>query len=74
MSKYVAIECDGKIEVHAAPVHDNYATLCGLDGDDSAVGQRPAPLQIGARIDCPTCKAIIRHAKLYGERDFVQTR
>jgi hypothetical protein len=67
---YVAIQQDGKTEVHAKNVNENYATLCGMDGNDSKVGQRTVPLDIGARIDCPHCIAIIRHAKGYREKDF----
>jgi hypothetical protein len=67
---YVAIEQDGKINVHAEGIVSNYATLCGMDGDDSKVGQRAAPLDIGARIDCPHCIALIREAKTYREKDF----
>ena len=67
---YVAVEQDGMVEVHASGVIGDYATLCGMDGDDLSVGQRPAPIQIGARINCPYCIPIIRAAKKYRERDF----
>jgi len=69
MSKYVSIECDGVVQVHAVGL-GNYATLCGLDGDDDGSGQRPANLLIGARINCPDCRAIIEAAKKYRARDF----
>lgn len=69
MSRYIAIECDGIVQVHAEGL-GSYATLCGLDGNDSKVGQKPATLLIGARIDCPTCIGIIQHAKKYRARDF----
>jgi hypothetical protein len=67
---YIAVEQDGVVEVHASGVIGDYATLCGMDGDDLSVGQRPAPLQIGARINCQHCILIIRTAKKYRERDF----
>jgi hypothetical protein len=70
MARYVAIEQDGVINVHASGVHSDYATICGMDGDDETVGQRPAPLQIGARINCPHCRSIIMAAKAYRNRDF----
>lgn len=67
---YVAIETEGKVNVHADGVVSNYATLCGLDGEDSKVEQRRVPLDIGARIDCPHCIGLIRTAKIYREKDF----
>jgi hypothetical protein len=72
MSRYVAIEQDGIVSVHASGegIGSDYASLCGMDGDDSVVGQRPAPLIVGARIDCPQCKMIIMAAKRYRSRDF----
>jgi hypothetical protein len=63
---YIAIECDGEVEVHANSIWGNYATLC-----DGFVGQCPAALDIGARIDCDACIAIIRFAKQFREKDFV---
>lgn len=71
MSRFVAIECDGKVEVHAGPPDGSpYATLCGLDGDDSVAGQKPAALQIGARINCPQCRGVIYHSKTFRPCDF----
>lgn len=69
--KYVAIESDGVVEVHAEG-DANYATLCGLDGDDPVVGQRGAPLDIGARINCPHCIGAIRYARQFTEKDFAE--
>jgi hypothetical protein len=71
VARYIAFEQDGKTEVHAVGVCGNYATLCAIDGNDSTVGQKPAPLQIGARINCPQCRGIILAAKDYRPgRDF----
>jgi hypothetical protein len=68
--RYVAIEQDGKIEVHAEGVNGNYATLCGMDGNDSKVGQKTTAVGIGWRINCPYCIGLIREAKTYREKDF----
>lgn len=72
MPHYVAVAQDGVINVHASGtgIGSDYATLCGMDGDDPSIGQRPAALQVGAKIDCQQCIDIIRAAKKYRERDF----
>jgi len=72
MSGYIAIECDGIDQVHASGEGTGlpYATLCGLDGEDSKAGQKTVGLQIGARINCPQCRALIRVAKTYRPKDF----
>ena len=65
---YAAIEFEGVVEIHATDVTGNYATLCGLDGDDLVTGQKTVPLPPLSRkpkINCKTCLAIIRHAKRY---------
>lgn len=62
---YSAIEIDGVIEIHATDVTGNYASLCGLDGNDSAVGQMVAVLPNKPVITCKSCLAIIKHAKEY---------
>lgn len=73
-SKFVAIEHDGEIGIHALPhgADGGYATLCGMDGDDPGCGQRPAELPMGAKIDCGQCKSIIRMARKYSEKDFYE--
>jgi hypothetical protein len=68
---YVAVSQDGEIEIHAAPcAAGDYATLCGMDGEDDSVGQEPAPLPRGARIDCAHCIDTIRHSRTFRESDF----
>lgn len=69
MARYVAVEQDGKVQVHMEGL-SNYATLCGMDGDDPSVGQRPAEVDIGRRIDCPHCRDIFNQCKAYRRRDF----
>lgn len=72
MSKYVAVEQDGVVQVHASgnDLPGDWATLCGMDGDDSRVGQKPAALIIGARINCPQCRGIVMAAKKFRPSDF----
>jgi len=65
---YAAIEFEGVVEIHATDVTGNYATLCGLDGDDLTIGQKTVELPKNPRITCKTCLAIIRHAKRYKVR------
>jgi hypothetical protein len=68
--KKVAIRSEGRVEVHAEGI-GNYATLCGLDGDDSAVGQEPAEVPPGARIDCATCRQVWDLCRGFRRVDFV---
>lgn len=62
---YSAIETDGVVEIHATDVTGNYASLCGLDGNDPAVGQMVVVLPNKPVITCKSCLAIIKHAKGY---------
>lgn len=68
----VAIRHDGEVVVHAAEggVGGGYDTLCGVDGDDTAIGLSRAPLPVGARIGCGQCKAIFLQATRYTRKDF----
>lgn len=71
--KYVAIEAMGQREIHAMGCISDYATLCGLDGNDphQDVQQATVALQAsGDRITCPDCRAIWQHAKSYRSSDF----
>lgn len=70
MDKYVAIEENGKIEIHARGIVTDHATLCGFDGDDPTEGQFPRELPEKAKIDCVYCQMIIKHVKKYTKRDF----
>jgi hypothetical protein len=66
--RYIAIEVDGIRHCHAAS-DGNYATLCGLDGDDPPE-QVTVPLMIGERINCPQCRDLIFAAKQFRPKDF----
>lgn len=69
--RYIAIAFEGRVQVHAASGIANYATVCGLDGDDSGADQEPADLPKRARITCPDCKQMILHCREYTpSRDF----
>lgn len=67
--RFVLIESDGVTETHASPALGEYATLCGLDGDDESAGQRPIGERRSGKIDCADCLAMIRLAKTYKARD-----
>ncbi len=68
-TKVVGVECDGTVEWHVPCVGGpDYATLCGLDGNDPSIGQTgvvEAPR--GTRINCGACHGIwqgLRELKL----------
>jgi hypothetical protein len=67
--KFIAISQDGIVQVHGVS-SGNYATLCGMDGADSVVGQSAAVLPVRPRIDCPQCFGVWIDAKRFGRRDF----
>jgi hypothetical protein len=69
-NRYVAVEVEGEVFVHAHDATGNYATLCGLDGDDPRAGQRPAQVPLGAKISCHTCQKIIVMSRKYTKKDF----
>jgi hypothetical protein len=73
--KAIGVEVDGSVEWHVPGVAGaDYATLCGLDGNDPAVGQTGtvgAPR--GTKINCRECRTIwqrLRQLKLR-DSDFV---
>jgi hypothetical protein len=66
----IAVRTDGRVEVHAKGIGD-YATLCGLDGNDSSVGQEPAALPPGAKIDCAQCRQLWDAWQTFQRADFI---
>ena len=62
--------------VHMMHTNGNYATLCGLDGDDSSgwVDQETLSLPIThkVRINCPDCKDIWLLCSEYDRTDFTK--
>jgi hypothetical protein len=71
MRKFIAIDCDGIIEVHATGdgLGFGYATLCGLDGADDAAGQSPADLPTNPKINCEHCRALIVESRRWTKKD-----
>lgn len=67
--RFVAIEVDGDLGVHAR-VAGEYMTICGLDGGLSSEDQRECALPPQPRIDCPACANIVRAARKIRTRDF----
>jgi len=63
---WVAIECEGVRKIHAAGIDGNYASLCGLDGEENRVS---LPKR-GEKIDCPQCFAIWNETRYYRPGDF----
>lgn len=73
MSKVIGIRTDEGNEWHAPGVVHDYATLCGMDGDDSVVGQHGhIEPKRGQKITCGQCLTIFRRFKELRllERDF----
>jgi len=72
MSRFVAVLIDGELTIHLPDVSGNYATLCGVDGDDPdyTVNQIPARVPRGAKVNCSFCRKIFELAKSYSENDF----
>jgi len=68
----IAIETEEGVRVHCTSDGGNYATLCGMDGDDSEVGQRPANLPRSHKITCDQCFAIFMKARKYRLSDFAK--
>lgn len=67
----IAIRVDDITEVHATGGSGvDYATLCGLDGDDPGAGQYPAELPKQAKIDCVACRQIFERARQLRKTDF----
>ncbi len=66
--KMVAIDVDGVVQVHA--YHGDPAALCGVDDNDPTIGHFPAPLPVGAKIDCPQCLLMWSTWRRFTARDF----
>ena len=53
----IAVKRYDEIEIHFKDRTGNYATLCGLDGNDNAksVDQETVDLPTNAKVDCMDC-------------------
>jgi len=58
----VTLAIDGVIDTHLPHHNSNYATLCGLDGDDPTLAQ-PAS---SSRVTCHDCRAMWEVCRRYG--------
>lgn len=69
--KLVAILSGGVTSIHFPHKNGNYATLCGMDGDDpdKTVDQMEIELPKNARVDCEDCIALFDVCKKYKESD-----
>lgn len=57
---------DEGVSFHASNADGDFDTLCGIDFNDPGIGHYGAETAPrGSKIDCPSCKNIIRHAKKY---------
>jgi len=59
-----------KTEIHFTGL-GNYATICGLDGDDPdpSVDQFPAKVPNGHKVNCRDCIAIFEEMHQYTSKD-----
>ena len=62
----VTVDNDGEVDTHITGHTGDYATLCGLDGDDSemAVNQKTLD-KTGLRVTCWTCKKMWEHCQKF---------
>jgi hypothetical protein len=69
---YIAISESGKITIHLPDVSGNYATLCGMDGNDNhrQVQQTTVPVPRGAKVNCRNCFAIWELSRRYSRIEF----
>lgn len=58
--KLIEISEGGVWQTHIPGFDGNYASLCGLDGDENPT--RDAVSQV---VDCPKCGQIYKHCKLF---------
>lgn len=70
MSRFITVEVDGEVLVHLPGVISDYATLCGLDGDDPVENMRTLETKRGAKVTCEHCQAIWRACKDYRSTSF----
>ena len=68
--KFVVINNNGEVFSHFPDSTGLYASLCGLDGDDTRVNQST----VGNRstVDCPDCIRLFDHTKSFTEQDITR--
>lgn len=72
MSKYIAVRMNDEVIVHLPGAIGDYATLCGLDGNDDSrsVDQHPTDVPRNAKVNCAHCSALWKTARRYSAKDF----
>ncbi len=68
-SKVAALDDNGKLEVHLPFFNDNYATLCGLDGNADSTDITMRPTETTHLLTCPDCLAIWLLCRRFSARD-----
>jgi hypothetical protein len=74
MKRYVAISQSGHVDIHLPHPTGNYATLCGMDGDDPdpMVDQVAVAVPRGAKVTCRECREIWQLARSYSHLEFTK--
>jgi len=71
MAKFIRINVEGEIDSHIGSNIGNYVTLCGLDGDDPAIGQSTEK-EGGEKITCEACRNIWNVCRNIKKLDFAK--
>lgn len=61
---------DDDPDVHMLSCVNDYATMCGLDGNDPTLGQEIMDGNCKEKINCQHCISIWKMSKKYKESDF----
>jgi len=57
--KMITISVFNEVDTHIIGISGDYATLCGMDGDDPDRGVQQLTLkETGGKITCRTCKQV----------------
>ncbi len=70
MKEKITIDIAGQSQTHIAFTDHGYATLCGLDGDDSGISMQTVDTPKGAKVGCAQCKSIWEEARNWRDSDF----
>lgn len=64
--KLIAVRTEEGVSIHADHYNGTYDTLCGMDANDPNIGHLgTVDLPKHAKLDCPSCIAIIEKSKEY---------
>lgn len=69
MKRFVKISSNGEVLSHFPDTTGNYASLCGMDGDDNHVGVEQFIVGFSDKVNCPSCVAIFDVVRRYSEKD-----